>query len=188
MPALHSRKSELILFNWKSHQIVSWKPRIQRQTAARGSWFRADCVPAQTHDDAALTHAHTHSNETKRAISVLGKHIETHTHATTNDTDTESLQNDKWARSRHLGFFHHLYVNESIAILPSRPPSLLSRNQKDRANLRSHQTRCQRRRLRTAGSQMICDRTGHDEVKWAKMTGFYREQTLAGTKVCVAHH
>ncbi len=43
MPALHSRKSQLILSDWKSHQIVSWKLWNHRLTAAWGSWFRAHC-------------------------------------------------------------------------------------------------------------------------------------------------
>lgn len=75
MPALHSRKSKLILFNWKSHQIVSWKPKIHRQTAARGSWFRADCPSTDT-----MTlhwHTRTHSNE-KRTISHTNTHQRMH--------------------------------------------------------------------------------------------------------------
>ena len=36
------------LSNWKSHQIVSWKLWCHGQTAAGGSWFRADCLSIDT--------------------------------------------------------------------------------------------------------------------------------------------
>lgn len=111
MPALYSRMGQLILSNWKSHQIVSWKPWNHSQTAAADSGL---IVPTLTHNDAALTH----TERRKETLQHWGAK---------NKQNTRTLNHHKMTNEPETSDSAVIYMEMSTPLLQ---PSLLSRNRK----------------------------------------------------------